>query len=263
MISIKTKEEIETVRQGGKILAEILEKIKKEVKPGVATIELDKFGEKLITQAGGDTSFKMVRDYQWTTCMCVNEVVVHGIPDKYNLKEGDLLGIDIGILYKGFHSDMAETVIVPAVAKASAGKQNEEKENFLEVGKEALAKAVGQAKVGNRVGHISQAIQKTLEAAGFSPVRALVGHGIGRKLHEEPSVPCLLRGNIEETPRLEEGMMLAIEVIYNQGSPEVVYKNNDGWTIRTADGKLSGLFEKTIAILSTGPEILTLRHSSA
>lgn len=254
MIPIKTEEEIAKMREGGHILAETLEKVKMQVKPGISTRELDKFTDELISEVG-EPSFKHVRDYKWATCMCVNEVVVHGIPNEYKLKEGDILGIDIGMLYKGFHTDMSETVIV--------GKGNEFLEKFLQAGKGALAQAIKAAIMGNRVGHISKAIGETITKAGFSPVQALIGHGVGEKLHEEPAIPCFLKGRIEETPLLKEGMVLAIEVIYNQGRPEVVYKNDDGWTIKTADGQLSGLFEQTVAILPKGPEILTLRYSSA
>ncbi|TSC54376.1 MAG: hypothetical protein LiPW16_25 [Microgenomates group bacterium LiPW_16] len=250
MIPIKTKEEIEKMKEGGKILAKILEEIKKEVKSGITTLELDKRAEELIKQSGGKPSFKMVKGYKWITCMCVNEVVVHGVPGNYKLKEGDVLGIDIGLFYKGFHTDMAWTLRVQT--------QNDEVDRFLEAGKRALEEAIKMAKVGNYVGHVSQAIQETIEKAGFSPVRALVGHGVGRNLHEEPQIPCFLRGKIEDTPKLKEGMTLAIEIIYNQGKPEVVYGSDDGWTIKTADGKLSGLFEHTVAVLEGGPEILTL-----
>lgn len=249
MIQIKTSQEIEKMKEGGKILAKILEEIKKEVKSGIITLELDKRAEELIKQSGGKPSFKMVKGYKWTTCMCVNEVVVHGVPGNYKLKEGDVLGIDIGLFYKGFHTDMAWTLRVQT--------QNDEVDRFLEAGKRALEEAIKMAKVGNYVGHVSQAIQETIEKAGFSPVRALVGHGVGRNLHEEPQIPCFLRGKIEDTPKLKEGMTLAIEIIYNQGKPEVVYGSDDGWTIKTADGKLSGLFEHTVAVLEGGPEILT------
>lgn len=261
MIPIKTSQEIEKMREGGKILAKILEEIKKEVKSGITTLELDKRAEELIKKAGGKPSFKMVPKYRWSTCVCVNEVVVHGVPGDYELKEGDILGVDIGLFYKGFHTDMAWTLRVQtqnsrfAVGQAKLKTQNDK---FLEVGKKALDEAIKMSKVGNRVGHISKAIQDTIEVAGFSPVRALVGHGIGKILHEEPQIPCFLRGKLSKTPKLKAGMTLAIEIIYNQGLPEVEYLNDDGWTIKTADGKLSGLFEHTVAVLEGGPEILTL-----
>ncbi len=248
MISLKTDEEIAKMRAGGRILAEVLEKVKERVKPGVTTLELDELADKLISEKG-EPSFKHVGDYKWATCMCVNEVVVHGIPDNYKLKEGDILGIDLGMIYQGFHTDMSWTL--------SVGEEKDEVKRFLNTGKEALKKAISEAKVGNRVGHISQAIGKTITRGGYSPVKALVGHGIGRNLHEEPQIPCFLRGRLEETPLLKAGMTIAIEVIYNQGKPEVVYRNNDGWTIQTVDNSLSGLFEETVAILPSGPDVLT------
>lgn len=250
-IIIKTKEEIEKMRQGGEKLARILEELKKEAKPGIKTIELDRLAEKLVLQAGGQPSFKTVRDYQWTTCLCVNNVVVHGIPNDYQLKVGDLLGIDIGMIYEGFHTDLSETIIIGQSVNLS------DLTNFLSVGKKALVEAIAVAKPGNRIGHISQAIQGNIEKAGFSVVKSLTGHGVGRKLHEDPRVPGFLERKIEETPEIKEGMVLAIEVIYNQGGPEVIYTNDDGWTIGTKNGSLSGLFEQTVAITGDGPKVLT------
>lgn len=257
MINVKTKEEIAKMREGGKILAKIMEEIKIRVKPGVTTAELDKLAENLIKKSGGQPSFKMVKNYKWATCMCVNEVVVHGVPNEYQLKEGDILGVDIGIFYRGFHGDMAETIIVNHYNNIYY--HSETLETFIKIGKKALGEAIKMVKVGNRVGHISKAIDETISKAGFSAVRALVGHGIGKKLHEEPAVPCFLKDKIENTPLLKEGMTLAIEVIYNQGKPGVVHQNDDGWTISTVDGSLSGLFEQTVAVSAKGPEILTQR----
>lgn len=249
MIPLKTEDEIEKMKKGGQILAEVMEEIKKNVWPGVSTLDLDRLADKLISQKG-EPSFKKVPGYKWATCMCVNETVVHGIPGQYRLKEGDLLGIDIGLFYRGFHNDMAQTVIV--------GEQKEKnKLDFLKTGQKALEKAIDQALIGKHIGHLSMMIQETVENEGYSSVRALTGHGVGKNLHEEPSIPCFLEGKIEKTPKLEEGMTLAVEVIYNQGRPQVVYRNDDGWTIQTEDGKLSGLFENTIAITAKGPIVLT------
>lgn len=253
MISIKTEEEIEIMKKGGQILAGVMEEIKKNVRPGVSTLELDRLADKLISQKG-EPSFKKVRDYKWASCMCVNDIVVHGIPGDYKLKEGDLLGIDIGMFYQGFHTDMAETIIIQ---NAKVKSQNEEKRNFLKTGQKALEKAINQALVGKHIGHLSAIIQETVEKEGYSSVRALTGHGIGKNLHEEPAIPCFLEDKVEKTPKLKEGMTLAVEIIYNQGKRQVVYRNDDGWTIQTEDGKLSGLFEKTIAITAKGPIVLT------
>ena len=252
-IILKTDEEIKIMAEGGKKLGRILEEVIKKAKPGVGTRELDNFAEELIKKAGGRPSFKMVPKYKWATCLCVNEVVVHGIPNSYKLKEGDILGIDVGMYYKGFHTDTAWTLRV----QNPKSKIQNPNDKFLNTGIVALEKAIGVAKVGNYLGHISKTIQETIEDAGYSVVKSLVGHGVGRKLHEEPQIPGFLKGKIKVSAPLQIGMTLAIEVIYNQGGKEVVFKNDDGWTIATCDGKLSGLFEHTIAVTEKGPIILT------
>lgn len=255
-IILKTNEEIKIMAEGGKKLGRILEEVIKKAKPGVEIRELDCFAEELIKKAGGRPSFKMVPKYKWATCLCVNEVVVHGIPNDYILKEGDILGIDVGMYYKGFHTDTAHTIKIRN-SKYEIRNKKEEIDKFLKTGIIALEKAIGVAKVGNYLGHISKAIQETIEGQGYSVVRSLVGHGVGRKLHEEPQIPGFLKGKIKVSAPLKIGMTLAIEVIYNQGGKEVVFKNDDGWTIATADGEPSGLFEHTIAVTENGPIILT------
>jgi len=242
-MTIKTAKEIETMAGGGKLLARIRDKVTQAVKPGITTLQLDKLADKLITEAGGKASFKMVPGYRWATCININDTVVHGIPSDYKIKPGDKVGIDVGLYYKGFHTDTSVTVGGP--------------EKFLEVGRRGLKRAIEQARVGKRVADISTAMQETVEEAGLSVVRALTGHGIGRQLHEEPAIPCFVLGEYEHSPKLVEGMVLAIEIMYNQGDFEVVYKNDDGWTIATADGKISGLFEETVAVTSHGPVVLT------
>lgn len=250
MISIKTKVEIEVMREGGKRLSWVLSQILKEISPKVALWQLDKRAEALIKKQGGKPSFKMVPGYRWTTCIDVNEGVVHGIPGKYRLKENDLVSVDIGMFYRGFHTDMARTI------KVQSAEGKDQSDEFLKAGERALKKAVEVAKAGNRVGHISQAMEKEIRKAGFSPIEVLTGHGVGKKLHEGPPIPCLLMGKIEQTPLLKNGMTLAIEVIYSQGQPDVVL-SRDGWTIKTSDGKLAGLFEETIAINQGRPLVLT------
>ena len=245
MISLKTKSEIEMMKEGGRRLSEVMKETLSEVKPGKALFQINQKIEELILEKGGQPSFKMVPGYHWASCLNVNQGVVHGIPNDYCLKKEDLLSLDIGFFFKGFHTDMATTLCV-----------SEGKETFLETGKRALRKAIEAAKVGNRVGHLSQAIEKELRANGLNPIEVLTGHGVGRKLHEAPHIPCLLWGPIESTPKLEVGMTLAVEVIYAQGSPEVVLAP-DNWTIETADGKLAGLFEETIVIQPEKPLILT------
>ena len=251
MIQIKNPNQIRVIKEGGKRLSWALSQILKEAKPQVALWQLDKLAEKLIKKQGGQPSFKMVPGYHWTTCIDINEGVVHGIPGKYRLKENDLVSVDIGMFYKGFHTDMARTIRL----KEQENRRIKSDE-FLEVGEKALEKAIKAAKAGNRVGHISQAMEEEIRKAGFSPIEALTGHGVGKKLHEEPPIPCLLWEEIGKTPLLKNGMVLAIEVIYAQGKPDLVI-SDDNWTIKTADGKLAGLFEETIVIRKDHPLILT------
>lgn len=251
MIDIKTPEEIKIMQHGGHILSDVLFAVLKEIKPGVTEIEIDRLAEKMIRERGGEPGFKKVPGYKHTICVSTNDVVVHGIPGKYTFKEGDVVGIDCGVFYKGFHTDMSDTVRV-----SSGNKKKDEVDVFIETGTYALEEAVKKATIGNRIGHISQTIQKIVEGKGYAVVRNLIGHGVGRELHEEPEVPGYLVGKLERTPLLKEGMTIAIEVIYNMGTPEVVL-DRDGWTIRTADGKLAGLIERTIAITKYGPLMLT------
>ena len=255
MIKIKNKEEIEIMEKSGHILAETLFEVIKHVKPGVSEKEIDKLADELIVKQGGEAGFKKVPGYHNSTCISTNEVVVHGIPSDYKLKEGDVIGIDCGVYYKGFHTDMSETV---RVRGENSKLKKDEVDKFLETGKRALEEGIKIAKLGNHVGDISKVIQDIVEKqGGYSVVRSLVGHGVGRDLHEEPEVPGFLERKIEKTPLLKEGMVIAIEVIYNMGANDVVYANNDGWTIKTEDGSLSGVFERTVAITSNGPSVLT------
>lgn len=249
MIPQKLTKEIKIMQKGGRKLAGFMEILLAKAKPGVSLKEIDCLADELMAKSGGKPSFKMVRGYHWATCLNVNQGVVHGIPNEYRLKEGDLLSIDVGIFYKGFHTDMAETILV-------GGKRNEKKEAFLRAGKKALKEALLQARAGKRVGHISRAIEKELKKAGFNPVRNLTGHGVGRRLHEEPAIPCFLAERIEKTPLLRKGMVLAIEVIYVEGKPKLVMKN-DNWTVETEDEKLAGLFEHSVLIRKQKPLILT------
>ncbi len=249
MIFPKTPEEISVMREGGAKLGAILQKLLQKVTPGVSLLEIESLANQLIRDAGGEASFKTVKGYKWATCLCVNDVVVHGIPTDRHLKGGDLLTIDVGMLYKGFHTDTAWTKII--------GPQNEEVNKFLKTGEDALWQAIAQARAGNRVGHISQAVQKVVEGAGYGIVKTLVGHGVGRELHEEPQIPGFLKSPIETTTELVLGMTIAVEVIYSMGSGAVVYINDDGWSIGTRDGSLASVFEHTIVINDGKPEVLT------
>lgn len=254
MIHYKTPQEIAAMQKGGKILAEVLHEVLGHVRPGVTELEIDQLAEKLIREKGAEPGFKKVEGYRHTICISTNEVVVHGIPTIYAFQKGDVVGIDCGVYLEGFHTDMSETIIV----KSSKLKiQSEPIEKFLKIGKKALKAGIAQAKVGNRVGHISKAIQDVVESAGYSVVRSLIGHGVGRKLHEEPEIPGYLHTTVSKTPLLKIGMTLAVEVIYNMGNPEVEYVKGDKWTIKTVDGSISGLFERTIAITEAGTIMLT------
>lgn len=250
-IPLKTPHQINLMHQGGKILDKILWRVLDEAKTGTKTKDLDNLAQMLIEKYQAFPSFKTVRDYQFSTCITLNEEVVHGLPSHYVLKKGDLLSVDIGILYKGLHTDHAWTILVDS--------QDKQKERFLKAGKIALKKAIQKASLGKRVGSISKAIQDTLQKFNYQPVKSLTGHGIGRKLHEPPAVPCFLPKNtrIEETPQLKTGMTLAIEVIYSEKDVNICLKGNNHWTIKTKDDSLSALFEHTVAITKKGPIILT------
>lgn len=247
-IITKTPDEIKIMAEGGKKLSRIKKKLAEVVGPGVNAQEIDTWAEKLIKDAHGKPSFKMVPGYSWATCVNVNDGVVHGIPDKKIVfKEGDIISVDLGLFYQSFHTDTSFSLgIAPTRAQAK----------FLDVGKLALKRGIKKAVIGNRIFDISKAIQSTLEANKVSPIRALVGHGIGQSLHEEPQVPCFVSGKKKESPKISEGMVLAIEVMYTEGKPEVVVAE-DRWTISTKDGKIAGLFEETVAVTSNGPVVLT------
>jgi len=249
MITPKTPDEIDAMSEGGAKLGAILQQLLNKAQPGVALLEIEALADRLIREAGGNASFKTVKGYKWATCLCVNDVVVHGIPTNYVLKDSDVLTIDVGILYKGFHTDTAWTKCI--------GFQNEDSKKFLKTGEDALWKAIDQVRVGNRVGHISQTIQRIVEGAGYGIVKTLVGHGVGRELHEAPQVPGFIKAPVETTPELIPGQTIAIEVIYAMGSGAVVYPNDDGWSIVSSDGSLTAVFEHTIAITEGQPQVLT------
>lgn len=250
MIELKTAEELKTMAEAGRIAGEVLDQVVGHVKPGVSTLELDQLAEKLIEDAGGEPGFKRVPDYYHSICTSINEQVVHGVPKDRVLKEGDILSIDLGVYYQGFHSDTAVSVGV--------GEISSEVRQFLATGQEALYGAIKEARVGNHVGDISAATEKTLRSKNYGIVESLTGHGVGRELHEEPLVPNM--GQPGSGLRLEDGLVIAIEPIYTNGSPEV-YLEDDGWTISSEKASLAGLFEHTVAITKDGPKVLTKRPS--
>lgn len=253
MIQQKTKEEIAIMREGGQKLGTILRELLDIAAPGVSLIAIEKHANELIAKTGGSASFKTVKGYSWATCLCVNEVVVHGIPTQRVLKDGDLLTIDIGLLYGGFHTDTAWSKVVGSDQSADKAK----KVRFLEVGKQTLNAAIALCTVGNRIGQISRSNQSILEGAGYSVVKSLVGHGVGRELHEEPQIPNYARGSIDATYQFRGGETVALEPIYAMGDGSIVYENDDGWTLATRDRSVTAVFEHSVAITPDGPIVLT------
>ena len=240
------------MEEGGKVLGAVLQELLDFTKPGVTLLEIEALAQKRIKEAGMKPSFSTVADYKWATCLCVNDVIVHGIPSAYALQEDDVLTIDIGLINKTYHSDTAWTKVM----HEGNGTTDPDVRKFLDVGERALADAIAEAKPGNRVGHISQTIQKIVEGAGYGIVKPLVGHGIGTTLYEHPQIPGYLRGSVDKTPLLVPGMTIAVEVIYSMGNPSVEYLE-DGWSIATRDQSLSAVFEQSLAITENGPLILT------
>ena len=247
MIILKSNDEIALMRKAGKIVGETLLLLEKEVKPGVTTAELDIIAEEFITKHGAKPSFKGLYGFPSSLCISVNEQVIHGFPGAYVLKEGDIVSVDCGACINGFHGDAARTFPVGNISK--------EAQRLIDVTRDSFFKGIEYAKVGNRLSDISHEIQSYVEAAGFSVVRDFVGHGIGRNVHEDPNVPNF--GKSGRGPKLQEGMVLAIEPMVNAGTYKVTTLK-DGWTVVTADNSLSAHYENTVAILSDGPEILTL-----
>jgi len=247
VIILKTPAEIEIMARASRLVAETLAMLRREVRVGVTTEDLDRLAEQFIRSHGGTPAFKGYRNYPKTLCASINDQVVHGIPSKRVLKEGDIIGLDLGAIVDGFYGDSAITVVV--------GNVNPRIANLVKVTEESLYAGIAQAVVGNRLSDISHAVQRHAEAAGFSVVTDFVGHGIGRQLHEEPQVPNY--GKPGQGPRLQEGMVLAIEPMINMGNSGVRVLD-DRWTAVTTDGSLSAHFEHTIAIQSSGPpRILT------
>ena len=234
----------------GQKLSQIFFKTLKEIKPGKKLSEVNRVAEELIVQSGGKAGFKTVRDYQWACCLNLNEGVVHGIPDEKRIKEGDLVSLDMGLWYRDWHTDMAYTIT------AGQPLSSVWKNLFLKTGRIALKKAVKKARAGGQVKDISRAIEKTIKKAGFWPVETLTGHGIGKRLHQPPFIPCVVRGSEEENFLLKAGQALAIEVIYLKEKSSLV-TDSDGWTIKARSGKIAGLFEETIFIKGSRVQVLT------
>lgn len=247
MIIIKSDMEIEYMRNAGKVVADTLATIEAVIKPGITTAEINKLAEEFILEQGAKPSFKGYGGFPASICASVNDEVIHGIPDNRVLQEGDIISVDCGAVLNGFHGDAARTFPV--------GKISKEAEELIRVTKECFFKGVEKAKVDNRLTDISAAIQIYAESFGYSVVRDFVGHGIGKSMHEDPQVPNY--GTAGRGPKLSHGMVLAIEPMINIGKFNVKVKPN-GWTVVTSDGSLSAHYENTVAILNSGPEILTL-----
>jgi len=246
MIVYKTQEEIELIRQSAQILGKAHAEVAKMIKPGVSTIALDKRAEEFIRDNKGQPSFKGYNKFPASLCISVNDAVVHGIPDNYELKDGDIISIDCGVFLNDFHSDSAYTYPI--------GEVSPEVAKLLRVTKESLEIGIQNALAGSRVGDVSHAIQKHVEKNGFSVIRELVGHGVGRSLHESPEVPNF--GKRGRGAKLKEGLVIAIEPMVNLGKRNVV-QSKDGWTIKTSDHSPSAHYEHTVAIKNGKCDVLT------
>lgn len=247
MILLKTRDEVALMREAGRLLAETFSVIENNIKAGITGHELDRIAEKHIRENGAEPAFKGYRGYPSTICLSVNETVVHGIPGESRLREGDLVSIDVGLKLNGFYADAARTYGV--------GMISAEAQRLLEVTEAALDKGIDACKSGGRLGDVSAAVQTFVEKAGYSVVRDLVGHGIGKSMHEDPPVPNF--GVSGTGPVLKEGMVFAIEPMVNAGKHEINLLK-DGWSVVTADLSLSAHFENTVAVTDEGPEILTV-----
>ena len=250
MIIRKSSQEIEQMAEAGAVVARTLELLRESIRPGVTTRELDRIADEYIRSQGGVPTFEGYRGYPASICASPNDMIVHGIPGEYALVEGDILSVDVGVTLGGFVADSAWTFPV--------GEIPEETERLLRTCEEALFAGIEQARSGNRIGDISAAVQALVEEAGFAVVRALVGHGVGRSMHEEPQIPNF--GEPGRGPLLQPGMTLAIEPMINVGSDEIVI-DDDRWSIYTADGSLSAHFEHTVAVTDDGPRVLTLAEA--
>jgi methionyl aminopeptidase len=246
MVILKLPAEIEQARASNLIVAEVLSKLREKVKPGVRTRELDKFAEEITEKRGAKPAFKGYRGYPYSLCTSINEVVVHGMPSERILVEGDIIGLDFGVYYRGFFGDATITLPVGKVAQKAS--------RLIQVTEQSLYTGIAQVKDGNRLGDISAAVQAKVEAAGFSIVRDFVGHGVGKSLHEDPQIPNF--GKKGRGIELKSGMILAIEPMVNEGSYKVKILP-DGWTVVTEDGSLSAHFEHSVAITDNGPDILS------
>ena len=249
MIHYKTEKEIEVSIEGGKKLRKVVSMLLPKVKVGMTTSEIDLEAERLIKKEGGEPAFKKVKGFFWTTCLPINEQVVHTPPSERRLKDGDIITVDIGLTYKGFNTDFATTFVV--------GRSNEKIDRFLKIGQQTLYRAIDKAKEGQFLGEISKAIETNIYKNGYFILKQLTGHGIGRKLHEDPFIPGFIDRPVEKTVKIKSGLIIAIEVIYSMGSEDIAYEKDNDWSIISADKSLTACFEHTIAILDKQTIVLT------
>lgn len=247
MISIKTEKEIGIMREGGEILAKIMKELEKKIKPGITTKELDRLAESLILKSGGKCSFKGEEGFPACLCTSINEEIVHGVPSERELKEGDIISLDLGIFYKGYHTDMAITLPV--------GKVDPETQRLIRVTKKALKRGIKKIRPGNTFGNISNTIQRYVESRGFNAIRDLCGHGIGKELHEEPDI--LNYGKRKTGSEIKEGMVFCLEPMVAMGDYKIK-KSKNGYTWGTQDNSLSAHFEHTVAVTKDEAEVLTI-----
>ncbi len=252
MIVRKSAAEVAKIAAAGAILADCLDELTLAARPDVATAALDKLAERFIRERGGTPTFLGYRGFPASICASPNDMVVHGIPDGYRVADGDLLSVDVGVTLDGYVADSAVTLAI--------GTVDVEARRLLDVTAESLEAGLAECREGRRLGDISHAVQEVVEAAGFSVVRSLVGHGVGREMHEDPQIPNY--GDPGRGPRLEQGMVFAIEPMVDAGGYEVVVAD-DGWAIHTTDGSLSAHFEHTVAVGKKEPRVLTRRRSEA
>ena len=238
---------LDIFRENGRLISEIRNQLVDFAKSNPDKAAIDKQAEMLIKKAGGVPAFQKVDGYNWSTCICVNDEFVHGIP-KGKINPGDIVTIDIGMFYKGTTTDTATTFIL--------GQADEATQTFLQVGRDTLKQAVNQAQPGNTISDISRTIQTGIESAGYTVTRDLVGHGLGKTMHERPQIPCIVNSSPDQNVIIKPGMILAIEVMYMMGNWHLT-KDDDNWTMRTADGSLSAMFETDVIITKSGPEIIT------
>jgi methionyl aminopeptidase len=250
-VEVRTNAELALMRKSGEITAIALKKVLDSITPGITMLDIERLAEEEIVKLGGKSSFKTVPGYDFTTCLTVNDEVVHGIPRDIVLKKGDIISVDLGAMYKGWHTDTAWSVIVGGESDDLIGR---EKRKFLAVGEEAMWAGIKQAVEGNHVGDISSAMQNVIEGAHYSVVKSLVGHGVGKSNHEAPEIPGV--GKPGTGLLLQAGMTLAIEAIYVAGEDKM-YEKDDGWTIAALDGSLGGLFEMTVIVGKNKAEVIT------